>query len=468
MLAGVNLQAIDGPGDTDLYLGNHMVYDPSAAYLPELRSRVPDTLIILRAIEGVNSFWGDPERTARQCNDLVRQFPQADRLCPANEQNHEFNADSGAIAAWCRRFRAEWNRLGYRCPLVTPAVSTGKPFDLGALRDEWSYWDFIGVHAYATLSDLEFNAAKAHIQAHHQAWPTHRLSLTEYNIDKLQETTYRHQEGANAVSNFLNWLVAYQWVDVAQWFLKQAAHDDQPYEMVKIQPLLSLHRQIGHQASSGSGGGNVVPPPVPPNAEIARIEAKYNISHRDTDKMYLAELIERPDPPAIAAYGPADATVLVSTADNLHQGRGPGYAETAFSHPAAYFPTQGQKGFFYAECEGARVDGLGWAFGIPGDTAPHRNVAVKFARRDGGGGGGGGGGIGPGPTPPPSTGYTWSGAFADYAAAHPEVGQPVGQIVYLPQIREPWPCAAQISMSHVLVWPAGAPVVAIKRADAPG
>lgn len=56
---------------------------------------------------------------------------------------------------------------------------------------------------------------------------------------------------------------------------------------------------------------------------------------------------------------------------------------------------------------------------------------------------------------------TWSGAFKDYAAAHPEVGEPTGPIAYLPS---DFSAAAQSSASHVLVWPGQPPVVALPRA----
>lgn len=192
-------------------------------------------------------------------------------------------------------------------------------------------------------------------------------------------------------------------------------------------------------------GPTPIPEPEPPpvnDAEIARIEAKYNMSHHDSDTVYLAELIERPDPPSIAAYGPADLQVLVSTKDGLHQAKGMGYAEIAFSHPAAFYPTQGQTGFFYAEVGDARCDGLGWAFGIPNDTAPHRNVVPVFQRR-------------PAPEPPdprpePPTGPRgWELAFNDYARAHPYVGDAIGGIFYFPP---DFICAGQESASHLLIY----------------
>lgn len=167
----------------------------------------------------------------------------------------------------------------------------------------------------------------------------------------------------------------------------------------------------------GQGGGAEV-------EQIIATERKYGITHRDGANIYLAELIERPDPPNITVEGPPDALVLVSTNDNQHQARGVGHADLPFSHPAAYNPADGERGFFYAECEGARVEGLGWAFGVPGDTAPHRNVAVRFARRDK---------PIPPPIPPPEVKtMEWKLAFADYASLHPEVGQPIADIAHLP------------------------------------
>jgi hypothetical protein len=54
----------------------------------------------------------------------------------------------------------------------------------------------------------------------------------------------------------------------------------------------------------------------------------------------------------------------------------------------------------------------------------------------------------------------WRGAFADYAAAHSEVGEAAGPIVYLPP---DFVAAAQLSASHILLWTGQAPVVAVKR-----
>jgi len=439
-LAGVNLQKLDGPGDSDLNLANHMVFDPSAAYLPELRARVPDTVIFLRAIQGVNSFWDDPRRTARQCADLVHQFPQADRIVPANEQNFEFNASSVAIAEWSNAFIEEWARQGWLRPVVTPAVSTGRAFNLSQLQAAWARWDFIGVHAYATFDDLSFGPAKGHIQAHRGTWPGKTLSLTETNIEQLEQTTYRHQEGTDAYLNFLHWLVAIGYVDVAQWFLKEAEHGDQPYQMVKIPPLLSLHRMLGHQVD---GGGQAPPSPEPPTGGVARIEAIYRITHTDSERMVLARLVERGDPPTIRAQGPPDARIVVRTADGQHRAEGTGSAELGFSHPAAYQPiSEGEMGFYEAECEGAVVRGLGWAYDQPPVLqAPHSNVLVEFVRRA----------TRPDPEPPPADNGGWSGAFADYFKAHPQIGRAEGDVAYHPE-QGPWETAGQVSATTLLIW----------------
>jgi hypothetical protein len=458
-IAGLNLQQIAGPRLSDLSVRAYVLYDESAAFAPELRERIPDALICLRLI--LNSDWGDPERTAREAARLVRDFPQVDVICPGNEQNLENNADSAAIALWSGRFADEWQRQGRPRAIVTPAVSPGRPFDLGALAGAWARFDYIGVHAYATLDDLGFGAALAHIAAHRAMWPQKDQLLTEFNIDKLEETTFRHAEGAAAVERFLRKLADLGYVKAAMWFLDDAHHDDQPYRLVRIPPLLDLFRRVGHeqggQTPPGDGGS------VDRNPTLAAIAAKYNITYKDGATIYVAELIERPDPANITADCPPDALCRVSTNDNQHQTAWASHVDLPFSHPAAYNPAQGQRGFYYAICEDARVDGLGWAFGLPDDTAPHRNVAVRFARRTGqpepAPQPGGGTGTGPPPAPVP---LAWRLAFADFARRNPAVGAPIADIDYLPpDFRR----AIQFSEKAVLIYDGG--VYAVPPLPAP-
>lgn len=66
-----------------------------------------------------------------------------------------------------------------------------------------------------------------------------------------------------------------------------------------------------------------------------------------------------------------------------------------------------------------------------------------------------------GQPPPPPAGIAWSGAFARFAAGHPEVGQPIGDIAYHPEPGA-WITAGQVSRTHLLVWD-GAKVTAIRR-----
>jgi hypothetical protein len=171
-------------------------------------------------------------------------------------------------------------------------------------------------------------------------------------------------------------------------------------------------------------------------SEITRIEQKYNITHKDGVNVYLAELIERPDPANITADCPADRKCRVSTNDGQHNTDWASHVDMPFSHSAAYYPTLGQRGWFHALCEDARVDGLGWAYGVPADSAPHRNVAVRFGVRS---------------TPPPPTDGGWEGAFQNYFMSHPEIGPALGPAAYVP---EPgvWRCCAQVSKSTLLVW----------------
>src|SRR5262245_35623042 len=109
-ITGRGLQKLDGARLADLNVRTFVLRDASAAFAPELRSRVPDALIVLRLLQ--HSYSGDPERTAREGAELVAAYPQVDRLTPANEQNLEWGMDGPQIAGWCDRFRAEWERRG--------------------------------------------------------------------------------------------------------------------------------------------------------------------------------------------------------------------------------------------------------------------------------------------------------------------------------------------------------------------
>jgi len=184
------------------------------------------------------------------------------------------------------------------------------------------------------------------------------------------------------------------------------------------------------------------PPPPTSTAEIARIEAIYGITHKDGANIYLAELVERTDPPEISAEAPEGSICYVSTADNFWQTPTQRVASLSFEHPAAYQPTEGEHGYYYAACEDAWVKGLGWAYDKPPVMqGPHTNVRVRWARR-----------TTPVIVPPPAADDGgWQLAFADYYRAHPEIGKAIGPIAYIP---EPgvWRTASQVSATHMLIW----------------
>lgn len=420
-IAGLNLQKIDGARLSDLMVRSYVLYDESAAFAPELRSRVPDALITLRLIQ--NSHWGDPEGTARAGAGLVAAYPQVDRLCPGNEQNLENHASPGQIAAWCERFFDEWVRQGRPRPLVTPAVSPGVEYNLAALKDAWAEWDIIGVHAYTTLDDLAFNGAKSLIGAHRQTWPSHLLALTEFNIDKLEETTYRHQEGANAVSAFLDWCAAQGYLIEAEWFLDDAWHDDQPYRLTHIPPLMDLYRAIGHEQ-----GGNPGPEPEPPQPPVDGIAVKYNLIVTETADIGVRFEDDQTGQVELVAVMAPGTTGSLRTADGQNGVDGAGTLAVIMADTSKYFPENGQHGPWNATCAGARVEGLGM-------KPDHTHPKTTFYRKS---------------TPPPS-GIAWSGAFQDYAAAHPEVGQAIGDIAYHPEPGA-WRTAGQVSATHLLIW----------------
>jgi hypothetical protein len=426
MIAGYNTQKIDGARVSDLNCRQILIYDESAAFIPELRQRVPDAVIVLRLIQ--NYHWTDPARTAREGARLCREYPQVDVLCPANEQNFEDNANSRAIAEWCDRFNDAYAAAGAPKPTVSPAMSTGRPFNLHDLQLSWRRFEYIGVHGYATLDDLGFTAALANIGQHRAVWPDKPQMLTETNIEKLEETTYRHGEGAAAFENFLNRLTALGYVKAVHWFLDDS--DTWPYRLVRIPPLLDLYRKIGHEQ-----GGEPAPGPTPPQPPSSDpLIPKYNLAgfvHESAETGIALEDVTNGQV-QWDVHGPSDLLVVTyTTGDGGNRQQGMGYAGQVFGASSKYFPEAGQHGPWTAECGGARIDGIGM-------KPDHQHPNVRFFRRSA-------------PPIPPTTGFVWAGAFADYARAHPEVGQPIGDAAYHP---EPgvWRTCGQVSATHLLCW----------------
>lgn len=58
--------------------------------------------------------------------------------------------------------------------------------------------------------------------------------------------------------------------------------------------------------------------------------------------------------------------------------------------------------------------------------------------------------------------YDWHGAFAAYAAEHPNVGEPTGPPAYIP---DDFAAAVQAGHRHVLVWTGGSEVTAVPRIE---
>jgi hypothetical protein len=443
MLAGTHLQHhLSGDRISDLGCRVYTVLDESSPFLPELRRRIPDALIALRLLQ--HSHWGDPERTAREGAELVRQYPQADLCIPSNEDNLEHGAGMTLIAEWSQRFLEEWQRQGAPCRAGTPAISPGVPYDLGPLQGAWAAFPVIVAHAYWAVPD-DPGPALGMVRSHHAHWPDHLIFVSELNCGQPGELENQPALWGRLVEGtgrFMDELATLGYVEGATWFVEDSR--DQLFRLVRIPPLLDLYRRIGHEA-----GDTPVPiPPTPPSGDIARIEAIYGITHTDGVGYFLESLEERTDPALITATGPVDTTVIVMTNDNQHRADGKGRAEMPFSHPAQYQPvSQGEKGWYHAICGDARVDGLGWAYDRPPVMqGPHVSVVAHFARR-------------PTPQPQPPTGTVWEGAFADYARAHPEVGRALGVAVYAPS---DWRCCLQVSASHCLCWN-GWTVTAISR-----
>src|SRR5262245_38801064 len=285
------------------------------------------------------------------------------------------------------------------------------------------------------LEDLAFTAAKGHLQAHRQRWPGKPLAITESDIEKLEETTYRHAEGAAAYESWLDYVTGLGYVAELSYFL-QDSHD-QPYRLVRIPPLLDLHRRVGHEADGGNPGPGPEPPD-PPDPPSAGLEAKYNLTVRTTASMGVRFEDVTNGTVELEALGPATERVVLQTADGQNRAEGYGRAAVVMAASSKYFPQNGEHGPWQALCGGARVDGLGM---MPDHSHPRTIFAAE--------------GSAPAPT-------GWSGAFSDYALAHPEVGSAIGDVAYAPQ-PGPWVCCIQVSQTHALVWN-GWVVAAISRA----
>jgi hypothetical protein len=434
MIAGTHLQHhLSGDRISDLGCRVYTVLDESAAFLPELRQRIPDALIALRLLQ--HSHWGDPERTAREGAELVRQYPQADILIPSNEDNLEHGAGMALIADWSQRFLGEWQRQGAPCRAGTPAISPGVPYDLGPLQGAWAPYPVIICHAYWAVPD-DPSPALGMVRAHHAHWPDHPIFVSELNCGQPGELENQPALWGRLVEGtgrFMDELARLGYVEGATWFVEDSR--DQLFRLVRMPPMMDLYRRIGHEEGSGPAPG----PTPPPSGEIARIEAIYGIEHTDGANFYLARLEERTDPANISATGPPEEMVRIRTNDDAWQAAGLGTVDMPFTHPAQYQPvSQGEKGWYYATCGDATVRGLGWAYDRPPVMqGPHVNVVAHFARRTG---------APPRPTEPVQG---WEGAFADYARAHPEVGRALGVAVYAPS---DWRCCLQVSESHCLVW----------------
>lgn len=459
----------------------YTILDEQASIIPAIRARIPDAVFCLRLrqINPVDWSAHTPEGQANKGVSIARQYMQPqDFVTPANEMNLSLEKGDNPInmqtiyqeiGAWSRRFAEEWRRLGSPCGIVSPALSPGhsedqedEPGIIGyeIMQADWALYDLIGVHCYwlavgsPSLTDVNGLAryyAFRNCDTYRQWWPNHDCWLGEWNTGGWVFDMSKWQPYANECDWYLRRLAERPWVRAATHFIFDSW--DQPYQISKAEPVYQRFVSIGHELF-GPPGPTPEPPPEPPPipaGEIARIEAKYNITHADSADVVLAELAVRGDPNNIEAYGPSDLKVRVATKDEQHFHEGMGHAEMAFNQGAKYYPTQGQTGYFYATCGGARVDGLGWPFGVPGDTGAHTNVVPRFARRTAP--------PEPEPEPPIPPTLEWFGAFAGFAAANPWVGQATGEIVYAPSA---WVGAIQEGTGAYLVWN-GATVTAVRK-----
>src|SRR5262245_61085216 len=154
----------------------------------------------------------------------------------------------------------------------------------------------------------------------------------------------------------------------------------------------------------------------------------------------------------LRADGPPDATVIVHTADGQHVQQGVGRAGVIMAATAFYDPAL-QQGPFVAECEGARVFGLGMkAF------TNHDHPNVTFTRRAPVGGGSNG-------ADEIINGHAVRFGFLDAFHADPQgLGPPISDQIFASEGGGgAGTLTLQIFRNAVLVWD-GAKVVRVRKA----
>lgn len=459
-VAGIHLQGgISREIIRQYGLKNWTVLHQQADIIQTLREEIPDTVVCLRLYDedwrAVNAYM----QGGRAWDYANRFLRPTDMVTPGNEPNIEWNyvvqsaADYENIRDWCALFIR-----GYKDACVshgfvpartcTPALSPGHSEDqedfpgvIGyrILKPSWDQYDVIGVHCYwdppgsGQLYDpnvSKFYAFRNVVTAR-RFYPDKPFWLGEYNGGAQAVFNPGMQPQLAADVRYYNGRMAaeYPYVEGATYFLDESW--DQPYQARRMPPVFDEFGRMGHEQDGAPlppPPGPGVPPPLPPPPPSDTLAAKYGLRIMESPTMGV-RLMEVDEMELRATCPPYDI-VRISTDDGLNSEQGTGGASVIMGNSSYYrLPNHGP---WTITCEQVTVVGAGYG---PSDTGSHVHPNFEFYRKD---------------TPMPQ----FQLAFADYAAAHPEVGQPASDMLY--------PSVGQTESSHniamigttkgILVW----------------
>lgn len=158
-----------------------VVYEESAASIPELRAALPNVHICLRLFNDFEEPLKLAERGAGLARDYLRP---GDCTVWANETNIEIPTLSvDRTIDLHRRFINRWREVGWPAALCSPALSPSAPnADLAPYREVFLACDYIGVHAY--------RGAEQHLDQADALWPRYRKLVTEFGTDHGDRAAY--------------------------------------------------------------------------------------------------------------------------------------------------------------------------------------------------------------------------------------------------------------------------------------
>lgn len=502
-VAGLGLQAnIDDLGRMTAYGSpSFKLLDGAEGYIPLLRRASPDCSIYWRHLF-LNPYWDwsghAPEGVAHKMAFIANTYGLGpnDGVIAANEQN--LPGETGGkqasyeqIAAWDLGVAREWDRLGMRgrVKLVLPGLSPGHSED----QNDWgtptapvvgyeimreaieafdeveihNYWDKGGVRHPQLYDPVTSSFYAFRYRRFHKLFPGKLVTIGEWNAGGVVGAPWLFDAYRDDCLYFLSQLAGDAYIVNAHYFLEDSG--DQPYQARYIPPLATLFADLGHDRIVLP---DVPPPPpdpwVPPAAggepdcfdlrgnhvSWSYIQQKYGVVIVPNSRLYVAKVVEVENRLTLRTYAAADIGCRLETDDHVWVNEGMGQAALDMGRQAAYNPRwdDHKVGYYSAYFdrgvgEHLEVHGLGWL----GETH-YEQLQLHVAAR---------------PTPPPDPlpiPSGWIGAFADYAALHPEVGRARPEYAYLldPTDEAGRRPAIQGSDSALLVWNGGR-VVPVER-----